>query len=188
MLKLQSDVIEVAQRTQRNNNAWHIAKESNGRTEFAINSYVLVAYPRGLGDHRRPPTKLNTPWRGPLRVLRSHEEGRRYILLNLITNKEEIHHVSTLRAFIFDPMRIDPKDVAMSDQLEYWIDTVIAHRGNTRRVNDPQSPFELKIRWTGFDESKDSWEPWANVRLVDVVHDYLRDNNLARLIPKNLEE
>jgi hypothetical protein len=187
MLKMQSDLIEVAQRTQRHQNAWHIAKDSNGRTEFAINSYVLVAYPRGMGDQRRPPSKLNTPWRGPLRVIRSHEEGRRYVLLNLVTNKEEIHHVSSLRAFIFDPMRIDPKDVAMSDQLEYWVDSVIAHRGDTRRVTNPENPFELQIHWTGFDHSKDSWEPWANVRLVDRVHDYLRTAGLSRLIPKDLD-
>ena len=62
----------------------HICAKNNIRpTEFPINSYVLVEYPEG-----RPPTKFHPHKRGPLKVL--SYLGRRYTLLNLVKNKEDL--------------------------------------------------------------------------------------------------
>ena len=56
------------------------------RTQYAPNSYVLVVYREGSA-----PTRLHTQWKGPLKVISG--SNSKYILLNLITNKEKEFHV-----------------------------------------------------------------------------------------------
>ena len=40
------------------------------------------------------------------------------------------------------------------------------------------------VEWLGYDETHNSWEPYANLRDSDQLHVFLRQNNLLRLIPK----
>ena len=66
------------------------------------------------------------------------------------------------------------------------METVLEHRiikqGEHTRVRS--SDLEFKIRWGGFSST---WEPYKNVRLNEVVIEYMRTNVLARFIPRNLE-
>ena len=64
-------------------------------------------------------------------------EGRdsRYKLLDLITLKEKEFHVSDMKPFVFDAALIDPLDVARRDNMEYFIDKILEHRGNLKRLN-----------------------------------------------------
>jgi hypothetical protein len=41
----------------------------------------------------------------------------------------------------------------------------------------------FEIKWLGYADI--TTEPWANVRLHDVVHQYLKHNDMAELIPKD---
>jgi hypothetical protein len=43
---------------------------------------------------------------------------------------------------------------------------------------DKKSINLLLVKWLGYDETYNSWEPWKNVRDTDKVHDYLRANNM----------
>ena len=36
----------------------------------------------------------------------------------------------------------------------------MAHRGNAKR----RSSMTFRVRWTGFTEDDDTWEPWKNLR------------------------
>ena len=49
------------------------------------------------------------------------------------------------------------------------------------------SDIEFLIKWRGFGEKWNTWEPYRNVRLNEVVHEYLRNNKLKRFIPRVLE-
>ena len=71
------------------------------------------------------------------------------------------------------------RDIAIRDHHEYLVDSVLEHTGNPKR----KSEMSFKVRWTGYSEEHDSWEPWKNIRLVDKLHEYLRDNDMAKLIP-----
>jgi len=62
-----------------------ISDSDRVHTRFESNSYVLVKYVQ------RPLTKLNTHYRGPLRVLNSVESI--YTLQNLVTDSLEDHHI-----------------------------------------------------------------------------------------------
>ena len=68
----------------------------------------------------------------------------------------------------------------MHDEREFEIDHVRAHRGDR---ND-KTNMTFLVRWTGFSESEDSWEPWENLRNTDALHQYLRDNRMRSLIPR----
>ena len=40
----------------------------------------------------------------------------------------------------------------------------------------------------GYDQSYDSWEPCANLRVSDHLHSYLREKNLTQLIPTKFRQ
>ena len=87
-------------------------------TQFDINSFVLVLYPKSAMGQRAP-TKLHTHWKGPMRVISN--QGAEYTLHDLVQNTNVTVHV---------------------------------------------------------------WLPWSSLRTNTVLHQYLRDHNMAKLIPK----
>jgi hypothetical protein len=61
-------------------------------------------------------------------------KGSEYILLDLITKKEKHIHVTRIKEFLFAPSRLDPTDIARRDCLEFFVESIIAHRGNIKNV------------------------------------------------------
>jgi hypothetical protein len=75
-----------------------------------------------------PPTRLHTSWRGPMRVVSG--SNSRYTLYDQITNKEKEYHVSDMKQFLYDPDHVDPVDVARRDHIEFFVESIVSHRGN----------------------------------------------------------
>ena len=145
--------------------------------EYLPNSYVLVHYRTGL-----PPTRLHTNWKGPMRVIKglnSHDT-----LLDLITGKEKDYHVSDMKPFVFDSALVDPLDIARRDQMDFFIEKISDHRGklNHRKL------LQFFVSWMRYDQSYDSWEPYANLRDSDHLHSYLREKKLTQLIPSKFRQ
>ena len=178
MLKYQKIAIETAQRTQLETNRKHLEKASNSTTEFAVNSWVLVGSHPNMDGIRRPPSKINTLWKGPRRVVSS--QGARYTVYNPITNKNEEYLVKDLKQYYFDPETSDPKDAALADVLEYYVEEVLDHKGSQRK----KSEMKFLVKWQGYPESENSWVDWKELRLVDKLHDYLRAHKMAKLVPQ----
>ena len=122
---------------------------------------------------------MTTRWQGPMQVV--NRVGSKYTVRNLITHKTDDVHVTRLKPFDYDETRTDPREEAMHDEREFEIDHVRAHRGDR---ND-KTNMTFLVRWTGFSESEDSWEPWENLRNTDALHQYLRDNRMRSLIPRD---
>jgi hypothetical protein len=110
LIALQDNIMTIA----RNNIAFadsiHMANYPAQRTDHTPGSYVLVKYREGA-----PPTRLHTILKGPLRVIRGSEYN--FTLLDLITRKEKDYHVTDIKPFVFDPLSVDPTDVARKDYL-----------------------------------------------------------------------
>jgi hypothetical protein len=68
----------------------------------------------------------------------------RYLLYDLITHKQKVYHVSDMKPFIYDcPSVTTPLDVARRDYMEFFVETIIDHRGNIKRKTD----LEFLVSW-----------------------------------------
>ena len=181
MLSRQQTLIEVAIKTQWETDMFHIEHVSRNPkeiTEFPINSYVLQTYEQ---DNQRPPSKLNTKLRGPHKIVakRSTQTGPDvYTVQNLASNKLEDFKVTDLRPFRFDEQRINPQEIALRDKELYLVEAIINHKGSPAN----RSNMTFQVKWKGYDEI--TWEPWVNVKDNAILHNYLRENKLAKLLPK----
>ena len=171
----QARLIEIARKNQSETDALKIAKKNPERTEFPVNSYVLVKY------RDRPPTKFHSNWRGPMRVVNFDKSS--YVLQDLVTLKVKTFHLTQLKEFKFDEMEVDPVAVALAEQQAYLVESVLAHRkphGSKRRTD-----YEFLVKWVGYDEEKDNtWEPWEFVRNNEQLLIYLYENNLRQFLTK----
>ena len=171
MLTLQNRLVKISQDLLQLSDAKHLASTSSTLTEFAIGTHVLVAYEAG------PPTRLLTRWRGPMKILNHHKSE--YLLLDLVTGKEKLFHVKNMRIFRFDPISVNPLDVARRDYNEFFVDKIIEHKGDFRKV----STLTFKVRWLHYTPEYDTWDPWKNLRHLTPLHEYLRAIGKAKLIP-----
>jgi hypothetical protein len=176
LIAIQDKVLESAIYNLHKANDKHAESDTNTVTVFPIGSYVLSRY------SDRPPTRLHTKWHGPYCV--KSFEGSEYVIANLITHKERSTHVKNLKIFHYDPAIGVPADTARRDYMEYFVEKVLAHSGDKKK---PTS-MSFHVKWLGYDDSHNTWEPWKQVRLVEALHDYLRENNMKHHIPRNLEE
>ena len=84
-----------------------------------------------------------------------------------------------MKPFVFDSALVDPLDIARRYQMEFFIEKISDHRGKLSH----RKSLLLFVRWIGYDQSYDSWEPYANLRDSDHLHSYLREKDLTQLIP-----
>ena len=56
---------------------------------------------------------MHTKWCGPLKIISN--TLAEYTLLDLVTDKETIYHMTQLKSSVFDPMKTDPTDIARRD-------------------------------------------------------------------------
>jgi hypothetical protein len=171
LLQVQNELLKLVQDNINAADSAHYALSPAARTEFLIGSYVLLDYPDS------PPTRLHARKRGPFEVVKFHKNS--YTLRDLVTQKELTVHITRLTPFEYDPLYTDPVQIAAKEQEEFFIEAIVAHRGNLNL----KSTLEFRVRWLGFDDSSDSWEPWKNLRDTKQLHAYLKSKGLARLIP-----
>src|SRR4051812_39221040 len=72
-----------------------------------------------------------------------------------------VFHVSLLEPYVMNdfPGRIPepPAPIEVEGQVEYEIEAIL----NSRQM--PSGRIDYKIRWKGYDQNSDSWEPADNV-------------------------
>jgi hypothetical protein len=109
---------------------------------------------------------------------------------NLINLQEEWIHSSLCNQFLYDPNRIDPVGIARKalPNPEYVIGQVLDHSPKDFNNKSKRNGLFFLIQWEGFSAEHNSWEPWENLRRVGLVHDYLRENKMKYLIPKNIKD
>lgn len=171
LLKKQTLIIEVAQKTQQKHDTHHLSGFDPDFTEYPINSYVLLTPPEG----NRP--KLSPRKKGPYRVV--NFVGSKYTLQDLLTSKNFDVHISKLSPFNYDVTRTDPKTIAMDDAQEFLIESVLSHRGDRNR----RTTMEFLVKWQGYSDDANTWEPYSELRDTDQLLAYLRANRLKSLIP-----
>jgi len=173
MLAFQDKIMTTARSVLMETDKLHMGKlQGQSITVFPPDSFVLVKYRKGS-----PPSRVHTNWRGPMRVISNDKSI--HTLYDLITHKSVRYHAYDIKPFLFDPRRVDPLDVARHDYLEFFVEGILSMKGNPKRVRS----LTFLIKWVGYDEAHNSWEPWENLRDLDLLHKYLRDNGLQKIIP-----
>jgi hypothetical protein len=149
---------------------------------FEKGSYVTVSY-----DDGKIPSKLILPRKGPFRVL-DHSDGKVHVQ-NLVTMQEEYFHASICNQFLYDPNRVDPIHIARKalPNPEYVVEEILEHKPINFSHRSKRDELFFKIKWENFGKEFDSWEPWANLRRVGLVHEYLKENNMKYLLPKEFK-
>ena len=181
MLRMQHHLIGLHEKLLRKHDAKHLAVPFDTTRKvdhYPIGSYVLVDYDPSSITGRRPTHKLMPFKRGPYRVVNSI--GSRYTLLDLIKNKHEDVLLHRLHPFRYDQEFLDPKDIAMRDREEYEVQEVLDHQGDPKL----RGKMTFLVKWKGYDNSHNTWEPWKSLRLVDKLHEYLRNQKMEKLIPR----
>ena len=181
LIEVQKHITEVAARSQRDIDAANIVKRGGEHiTEFPVHSYVTVEYPESVSGRRAAPSKVMTPRRGPFLVL-SHKDHE-YTLEDIVNHKTLSRvHVTRLRKFVFDTTRKTAEEIAAHDNMEFYVESVLDHEPKVR-PDRHRSDLMFKIHWLGYNESYDSWEPWSELRANSIVHAYMRQHNMSRII------
>ena len=84
-----------------------------------------------------------------------------------------------MKPFVFDSAVVDPMDVARRDYMEYFVDKILQHRGNTKK----SSSMKFEVTWMNYPPESNTWERYKNFRQFGSLHEYLAENNLAKLTP-----
>jgi hypothetical protein len=135
--------------------------------QFAVGDEVLLSTKnikvKTAGTH-----KLLPKWIGPFKVLHCVNEVAYKLTLPFNLKIHPVFHVSLLKAYQ-QGGRVQPPPVPelIENELEYEVESVLAHRDvcvrrKRNRVRTPVLQRQYLIKWKGYDESNNTWEPDRN--------------------------
>jgi hypothetical protein len=165
-------IIEASQRWQAAHLDSLVSKSLRSPLdEFHPGEFVLVKYPN------RPPSKVNSKYRGPFLVQARH--GDSYICQDLTTGKPLNFHAD--RLVLFHPSStMTPIDIAARDNQEYVIDFISAHEGSAKH----KPSLSFLVHWLGFEEEEATWEPLQSLKDTEALEVYCRSNPQLRSLIK----
>jgi len=154
-------------------------KQLHELTKFKLDSLVLVQPREGKRAH-----KLAPRWLGPQRIVNISDNGTTYTLQDLVTTKNHDYHVSQLKEYRHDPLSDKtPLEIALQDHDHvYIVEKILDIKGDPRGL---KSQLFFLVKWLGYEDT--TWEPWASLRNVEQLHEFLRhheDPQVRKLLPK----
>ena len=181
----QANIIAICEQTLRDKDSQRLSTYPTERTVFENGSYVLAEHrPNAL--RRGPKSKLLPFLRGPM-LVKSHDKEGNYLLQDLVSQKLYEYHVTKLRHWVHDPLsKTTPIEAAVTDVPdEFIVEKCLAVKGDPR---NQRRKLQFRIRWAGYDESNDTWEPWECCYNNDQVRRFLLAHpnpRFRRLVPSD---
>ena len=159
----QDAILEASARHQAAVNAAYLKHSpSPPSPAFRVGDKVLCRYVS------RAPSKLHAPFEGPLLIIRCLR-GDLYDVYNPANHKVKAVHASRLRKFVSAVNPVVGDDALLAqDQALYEIESIVDHKEGEKRKD-----WSFRVRWYGYDESEDTWEPFAKVKHADCLTEYL---------------
>ncbi|KAH0829924.1 hypothetical protein FOPE_10756 [Fonsecaea pedrosoi] len=140
---------------------------------FAIGDFVLVS-----SKHirlARASKKLADQFIGPFEVMDKH--GLNAYTLRLPKKYGRLHHtfhVSLLRAYRARAGEPRPEPIDIDGEEEWEVEEVLAERVRSGRT-------QFHVRWKGYGEADDSWEPASNLANArDLIEEFRRRQRVDR--------
>jgi hypothetical protein len=63
--------------------------------------------------------------------------------------------------------------LAAADMDEFYVDRILEHRG---KGSNPKK-WEYRVRWLGYEEADDTWQPWSSIKDLRALDDYIEDGH-----------
>ena len=104
--------------------------------------------------------------------------GSQYELMDLTTFKTQTLHVSRIQPFVYDPEKVDPREVANRDKEIFDVERIVSHNGTIKNKKE----ITFRVAWRGY-PGEDTDEPYSNLRTNTKLHEYLRAKKMTSLIP-----
>jgi hypothetical protein len=127
--------------------------------------------------------KLGTRWVGPRLVLNRRDNDPSHPVLDLFdlvtsqTLEASIDDCRLFRTGWFDEptMVQDLHRLAALDKEEYEVQTILNHRIVTTKGKAKAKPTDywFEVKWAGFSEEENSWEPYSALKNLDPLNEYL---------------
>ena len=61
----------------------------------------------------------------------------------------------------------------------FEVESINGHLGNPNW----KTRMTFKVKWMGYDQ--ETWEPWDNLKSNVILHEYLKDHKMKKLIPQS---
>jgi hypothetical protein len=127
--------------------------------------------------------KLLPRWLGPKLVLARQDNDPSHpklVLFDLVSSKTTQASIDDCRLFQtgwFDEptMLQDLNRLAAFDKAEYEVESILEHRpaGPKRQAKVKPSDYWFKVKWAGFSEEENSWEPYSELKNLLPLEEYL---------------
>jgi hypothetical protein len=170
----QQSLISKARENLQAKDTKHMAKkneENDGDiTTFPVDSYVL-AEPLNYFTVRKEPNKLKPILKGPFKIVAISDDNAKYTVLNLVTMRLRVYHVSALRAFNARPEDHDLTKYAVRDYNFYMVRSVKGFRPKTFTSANSRKILQFEIEWDI--DGSTTWEPWSAVRTLGALHTWV---------------
>ena len=75
---------------------------------------------------------------------------------------------------------MDPVEVAGAEKQLWSVKRILGHKGSPKS----KKTLSVLVKWKELPDERNTWEPWAQLRSNWLLHDYLREHGMAKLIPK----
>ena len=188
---MQQHIIELATNNQECTDFRHLARKEVSPSQpydFKEGDYVIYSQPNFFRNTDARQDKLSPHYKGPYQIVTV--TSQQVHVRNLLNNKIIVCHPAHIHPFVVDPNRVNHNDIAQQAATEYVVEKVLKINGvinpRTRRFYKNNS-LECLIRWAGYDESEDSWEPYKELRYNDQFIEYCQQHNLQYLIPTDID-
>ncbi|KAF1330768.1 hypothetical protein FI667_g4937, partial [Globisporangium splendens] len=164
----------VVKEKKRNQTQYNVEKRKGKPVNFSVGDYVL----RSRVDERRGLGKLMVTWTGPFRVVEACEYY--FVVEHLITKDRTDVHASRLKFYRDDSLNVTHElieHVGAQDTL-LGVERICNHK-----FNDNMKSYELLVKWKGFEDIEDSWEPVESIRadVPDLVKRYVDQSGDRKL-------
>ena len=170
LLQYQANAILASQRHLAVTMDCRVGDDSQVVVTIPVGTYVVVSY----AEVAPRPNKFLSPWRGPHLVESRHHND--YTLKDLRTKKCLVVDASRLKVFKVGK-DVDPVQVAGLDEDEDVVDSITDHRNLTKKRG--KTAYEFQVQWQ---VGQPTWEPYANIRNVEALDEYLADHPQLKAI------
>jgi hypothetical protein len=123
-------------------------------------------------------------WIGPRLVLARRDNDPTHPVLDLYdlvsskVHEASIEDCRLMRTGWFDEQTLlqDMRQIAALDKEEYEVGEILEHRppGPTRLKGTKPADYWFKVKWAGFTEEENSWEPYSNLKDLEPLREYLQ--------------